>query len=506
MSLINDGTNWVRTSAYMPSNAQPLDTAYFAILANIPNMFNGLAVLPAGQIYSVINGVATPQKQRTSVLKIATYGDSTANYGDSQNPANNDTSYATAAQPSGGAIVLNIALDKHFLPALYPAAKFVTNCGVSGRTVATMITDEATTSSSTTRKIQDAGNNYPDVLLIRGGSINDFTAASYTAQVILEATYQTILANHKKIITWAASSSIGLVMDEGIYGYSAAVANTVGIQAALIRFNADVALYISALNSKNIIFINPVGNTCDSTGAYLPGMSTDGTHLSAVGAITIAIAEQNRIESYYGVSGKTTFTGKNKALNPVFAQESTANGGQYPTNYLPTNQGNSTLQNAAMRLIKDTNWATIDLLVTANGNCGISIPLPYNPTAGGTNPLNIAINDRYGFEMDVSVENLTSGIVYGISRLDMVITTYNQANDALTRIINQNVIQSGNAATSSSGIPGKLVVHLNVHEQVYQEAAANYGTTSSGIVYVILSANAGDVVRIGYANPRIVKL
>jgi lysophospholipase L1-like esterase len=68
-----------------------------------------------------------------------------------------------------------MGIDKFALPMLYPQALLVGNGGVSGDTTANMLLRDGNASSSSRKAITDILALRPDVVLLRGGSINDLT-------------------------------------------------------------------------------------------------------------------------------------------------------------------------------------------------------------------------------------------------------------------------------------------------------------------------------------------
>jgi len=445
--------------------------------------------------------------RRTTKLKLATFGDSTGNFGDSQSPANNDTSVATAPMPVSGSTGITRNIDKIFLQCSYPILEPVTNACTSGRTVATMVTDEQAVSTVSTRKVIDAENNSPDIILFRGDSINDFVQASYP---ITDNAYNLIVSNHKVVLHRLMNTN-AFIISEGIYGYSKGLAgypadaNGDAVRAAIIRFNNEISAYVAGLNKPDrIIYLNPIGINCDSTGAYLAGHSTlaDGIHNSIVGGYYRALAEQAIIEARFGVSSLYKHQGINVQINPLFSLTTAPGYGTVPTNYSWVNPVNSTRQNAKVEVIDGYDWATVELLTTATLATGVQLTLPYNPLVSGTNPLNVAANDKYGFELDFSIKNVTSGLVTHISSLYMRLRTYDVTN-AKSVYLDTTCAFTSDAQAS---IPGRLKMHLATPPYKFQEAAAALGTSSQWIVVFLCDATAGDIIKVGMSNPRIVKL
>ena len=444
---------------------------------------------------------------RMSPLKIATYGDSTAVYGDTQSPANNDTKIATAPMPGVGATTLSRFFDKCALPLLYPMAELVQNCGVSGRTCATMISDETIVSTISTRKVIDADNQSPDVIIFRGVSVNDFDSAVYP---LTQVAYDTIVNNYKLVLSRIMATG-AFVIASGIFGWSKgrpgypADVDGDNTRAAIMRIDADIKGYVENLNMPSqIVYLSSVGINCDSTGAFLPGhtLLSDGVHLSAIGGLARAVEEKNILEAAFGKSRTYLRIGKNLVLNPLFATNGTGGTGVTATGFTWTNTVNCARQNGKIEIINGQSWSTMELLTTATGSTGVDMIMPYNPTAGGTTPLNIAINDLYGFEVDYMLQNMSTNSIMHLTTLYMRVQTYDVTNSF--RVIMEE--KFNNTTDIGSLIPGGLNIHFSTPIIKFQEAAAAYGTSSTWIITMACDSVAGQVLKVGISNPRIVKL
>jgi hypothetical protein len=118
--------------------------------------------------------------------------------------------------------------------------------------------------------------------------------------------------------------------------------------------------------------------------------------------------------------------------------------------------------------------------------------------------LSVIVGDKYGLEVDMYLENITAGVISCIKELTHRVYLYNAANSFFlysdTNAIDADATDTGGAIT------GPLAMHFAHSPIRFNDAAANWGTSSNQIVRVKFYANAGDSIRFGYSNPRLVKL
>lgn len=444
---------------------------------------------------------------RNNILKIAVFGDSNATTGDQTTPANNDTSLFIYAPPVAANVPVTMAMSVIGLSAVYPVAQFVTNCGVGGRTVATMVSDETGARSISSREVIDCANNDPDVIIYRGGSINDLTGFSYTGGVVNESSYQTLVTNHKtvlnRIITLGA-----VVLDCGIYGFNQGLAgypaSPVGtdptgayVRATIVRFNAEIKAYITSLNNPRVVFIDHDGVISDA-GVIRTGYTllTDGKHLNGAGGIKQGLSEKSVIEGIFGKSRKYRYAGKNVQTNPLFASSA----GNIPTGYAQGALGNVTASTKRIGDLAGDIWWTGEYIASAAGTVTMGMQVPFNPTATG---LNVQIGDVYGVEVDFRAENLTTRILTEVKRIRPRLSLFNTAN---TFQVYSDFCNFDDADTGSTHT-GVLELHLAHTPVKFNDAAASWGTNSVlDISFSSKALTAGEVFKIGISNPRIVKL
>ncbi|MDT4329763.1 hypothetical protein RPD76_07565 [Methylomonas sp. MV1] len=455
-------------------------------------------------------------RQAGRVLTFVTLGDSRA--GNTNGYTVTASDKVDMPMPASGTANYNRALQRVILPALYPALKQVANCGTAGITLETFISNEAGARSVTTKTLQDAIALNPDFIIDRIG-INSI------AGITDEASYAVVLTNRKIIIDWEATIGIPVLVDgeqgfsEGMSGF-AANANGDSIRSYVVRFIKDTQAYIDSLHAagqaKNVYFLNSIGVTAAPTGEWIDGLGAKelggagaGRHPTFYGGYATALPELALVRRLFGESRPYLFDGDNKFSNGLFLNYTSSGIGNTATN-VAISSTNCTRQNADIVTVRGKRWQICEGLVTATGQASLQFQILYNPTAAGTDALNVVAGDIYGFELDMFVENLTTGKVAGLSTCRFRVRTFDSAN-AKSINCDLDTINNSNAPASVS-LSGPIQMHMT-HKQRFQESAAAYSGgvlnnfSSSHILMLIDQyAEAGQVIRCGIANPRIVKL
>jgi len=435
------------------------------------------------------------------LVRVATFGDSTANFGGSSGVlSNTDQETVIFAAGLSGATAMQWGLsNKITLPWFYPAARIVANGGISGETTQNMLNRESLPPSPTRRALSDVVAKNPDVLLARCGSINDIFALSlttYATQAQLDAIY----AQHCALLNLMIASPIPLIVDEGIAGYDA-FAGVAGqrtyIRDALIRLNKMYADYVDALKMPGrVVFLDlTAGVSADSTGAFLPGVSpsSDGTHDCIYGGIRRGQAEAAIITAIIGPSAPC----QGRGVNLYGSRASLAVGGALPTGM--SWYAVSTTQASAG--IKSVHGAPMAYYVTgavsATGYVLMNISIPINAGASAPN-IPITAGQKILIECDAEIltndgSPLPAG-VYPNIRADI----YNTGAGRLT-------IDCGSTGGVSQDVAfpvSSLAVHLVTQVIELDEASASIGASTAGWVRWNLPTFApGFEIRVGV--PRI---
>lgn len=349
----------------------------------------GGAVLVNGGV--VLGGAAGPAN--TAPVLVATFGDSTANTGSSYF----DNAVFSAPFPASGATSYVPNVDKWALSMTYPPAYLVGNFGISGETTAQMIARSALASSTTRKAIEDVASVKPDVVIFRGGSINDlFSVTAATKAATIAATY----ARHIKILAGLRTAA-GVVIDQGVYGYSGTGAVDAAVtRQCVVELNAMYKAY--AATQPGVYWMGTLGIVSDEFGAYVSGMANaaDGVHLNNAGQYAMSLVEAALLTKIFGAwGGGPRYKGANLIDNAAFTQVSNQSYGEVPTGFSVVT-ANATRQNAKIEVIDGKSWMTCEFVPTGASPMG-TINIPYSPQSYG-----FSATDTVGAEIDIMIESL----------------------------------------------------------------------------------------------------
>ena len=423
------------------------------------------------------NTVKTISVRRTP-LRVATFGDSTATMA----AGNTDLQYFDAPFPASGATVIGPDIAKFCLNHYYPQAYLVGCGGIGGETTTQMLARDTAGASATRRAIADVLNLAPDVVILRGGSINNLatiTPGTY------DATIATCFAEHVKIINRLLAGGV-VVIDEGIYGYSSeAVLYPALARSALLVVDKMIADYAADQKRYDLVYINS-GLRDQSTGYYYSGMSYDGVHLSFTGQIRVAKLEAAALARIFGESGGCRFNGQNLISNALFAATSSVGYGTVPTGYSVV-ATNGAAANAKIEVIDGKPWMTVEITPSAAA-CSSDIYIPFNASTFG-----IVANDILGFELDIMVQSMTGN-------MPPAPTDFFVRND-LYKTAAGRVIAT-EFTTSLAELDGPIRAHSSIRYRCQEASAA---LTASSNAYFRYRTDGMTPYKIGISSPRLVK-
>ena len=390
---------------------------------------------------------------RRTPVRVAVFGDSTANLGTLTSPNSQDVASVTAAFPGSGATSIGFAsFEKTWLPSKYPMAHIVANLGVSGETTTQMLARDGAAGSTTRKAIQDGLDLSPDVFLFRGASINDLTSVtSSTWQSTADATF----ARHAELVARMVSGGV-VVLDWGVLGFSGSATDPASTRMALKYLNGLIREYAKQFSGK-VFYCDPIlAGIQAADGNFVSGLSNDGTHLNMTGGYLQGTHEADILSSIFGPSSDVRYPGLNVVPNALFHTQTSGV--------------------ASGITINPTNITTLLIYVTA-------------PVSG------VALNDTYGFEFDFFFKGLNGHVptpttIYG--RVDL-------AKTAAGRVIDQ-VSGVDYGRMPADGFTGKIVFP----PFKIQETGANL--TLNGFLINVSTSDASGSFRVGIANPRMVKL
>lgn len=419
---------------------------------------------------------------RTSTLRVATFGDSTSDF--SSKSTTNTTAWDEAF--SSGTTQITRRQEKLLTAALYGQTFMVGNGGIGGQRTQQMLDRSLAASSATRKAMEDIIALAPDVVLLRGGSINDLT---FFTPPITQQNINDMVARHKTIIDTFANAGIW-VISAGIYGYSAAT-NTAQVQAAIVNFNAQIAAY----SRSRFRFIDINGITHDGTGAFKSGISADGTHLQNKGGYLVAQMEAAVLRSIFGVSSGLRYAGVNVIPNADLLATTTNAIGTVGNGWA-VGATNLTRANCKVETINGVLMQTGEFTPTADGAIG-SIAVPFG-VSGGSPTIPLVVGDVYGVEVDIYLAGLAGAPPPAgqfFSRLSLF-----QTGNVIRNIYGPVEPAFGDA------YPEAIQLHANLEPITIQAASANL-TTSSDLKVNFTMGTAGDRTpfKLGF-NARMVKL
>lgn len=475
------------------------------LLGNAPNLYNADGS-PAGQVGldgkeypSSVSGAGLPI--RGAQLRGATFGDSTANFGEMGNGIGvTDQEYMTLTAAVAGTVAMACAGSKMWLKHIYPAFYPLANGGISGETTTQMLARDGAGASTTRRAVADVVSKKPDVVLLRGASINDILGLSLAS---LASDAQVNAIRDRRInLSYKLASGCGLVIDEGCAGFDASSgtppANLALVRDCVARLNAALATHYATNAPTNIAWLTPVGLTCDSTGAYLPGytLSTDGTHLSLKAQIVVAQAEKTIIEYRFGRSAKVAFPGQNLLTSLAYLPVA----GSLPTGFAWSTAGTVGTATDAIELDAAGEVGMRRSVASAGASAQVNLALPLNIYTGAPSPaITVTSGMKLGVEFDWTVAtNDGSLLLTGLS----VNTRLDIRNTGTGRIVLDDGIatETGSADFGVSSMSGHFAAQL-----LLNDVTANIAATSSWQWQVKLPVlAAGYTLRV--KNPRVVQL
>jgi hypothetical protein len=448
----------------------------------------GGRVLRIGESSAPLNGT------RTDPVRVAVFGDSTANFGGTQGSGAaaglQDTTLVIPDAWNSGAKTFGISIDKFAADLFYPQMYVVACGGISGETTTAMVARDTAGSSTTRKAVTDIINLAPHVVILRGGSINDLLAVtSGTVAATVAATY----ANHILLINRFLSAGI-CVIDEGVFGFTNGTANTATDQAstrsAVLQLNALYATYAQSFPSSILTFIEPNGLTHDGTGAYISTISTDGTHPNVFGQLAIGREEALAMSLLFGASACRRFQGTNVITNALMANAAAGTA----TGYTVAASGVASVANKQIEVIDGKVFQTAEWTLAAGTNTA-TINIPFDPSA-----MAILVNDIYGFEFDFYFKGLN-----GYVPTPSALTLTGQARVDNTVGGGQVYVNRLAGSTGYGSLTDGIVGHIALTPVKFGDVSANFAATSRFQAVATITDSAG-VFKMGVGNPRIVKL
>lgn len=441
-------------------------------------------------------------RMRNIPLRVVLFGDSQANVGSTiVIPDNQKIDISSATDWNSGSLSLRVQCRKWMLPSFYPQAYLVGNCGISGNSTFAMLARDTAAVSTTRKAIKDVIDLSPDVIIYRGGSINNLASVTTSGDLVTRVT--DAIAQNTEILRRFLGSNVPVLVT-GIYGYSSTTmysGDPALIRSAIVQINTTLKTICEA-NPNMLAYIDPVGTVADVEGNFLDprmyvdsGVGDNGVHLSGWGQYLMAAIEAIPLTKWFGRSTNMRYRGNNLYPDPLLIAETTQ---AYGKTYggLTCASSNATIANAKLEYINGKRFQTVEVTATvAQGNGELRIP--FNPTPTG---LNVAIGETYGFEYDFYLEALTPGAI--LYNENQRINFSNNVGGGLISF-EQAMLDGG---TQLRQLPSTPIHRHITHQPILIGANGSDLTTSSRWYINIALGSVGDKVKIGVANPRIVKL
>jgi len=347
-----------------------LATANAWAAANPSSLFNGLLATAGGAQVTwsgsawvgassdgVMENIEPTKISMNRLPRGATFGDSTADCGGpSGTNGISDIEYCitSAGVQSNGNITVKGC-------PLFTKRRFnlVANCGRVGETTTQMLARSSIAYSNIRKSIEDVIAKKPDFVMFHGGSINDITSFDSSTP---SASFSDVSNRHIKIVKRFLNAGVP-VIDTGIYGYDGKggveATKLAAIRAGIVQINSEISA--EASKYKQWMFVSSEG-VVSTSGAYIAGMTDDGTHLSTSGANAIGAAMATEYDKLFVCLGTSA-----EQFTTVYSGATWANGTQ-PTDspYVgPTgiNVGTQTCTPQLWSIPFDVTAATNELLV-----------------------------------------------------------------------------------------------------------------------------------------------
>lgn len=292
---------WMATNAYpagawfgdcgQPTLAQlyALPTTYLAFGARASVLGIQYAYGAAGWVEAG-GGVLAPTILSRH-LRICTFGSSLAT--PNANVAEWDIENLNIAIPASG--FLPRTMSPLGAPSLYMGRNYLVGVGgIGGNNSADMLARSIATPSSSRKSVTDIISKKPDIVLMMGGTINDIKGTIAGSDV--EAVASSSFGKHEKVVNMFTSQGT-YVIDMGVYGYSGGGSgDTATIQAVAVSVNNKCKSI-----SSPYYRLWDVDGVMGENGGFYPANTTDGVHLSSLGAFVAGLQQKKIIDKLFRV-------------------------------------------------------------------------------------------------------------------------------------------------------------------------------------------------------------
>ena len=418
-------------------------------------------------------------------LRIATFGDSTANVGRIHDSTAVPITAVTATATDSVGIEEAAVWA---LPVHFPMAQLVGNFGIDGNDTQRMLApDRVAPYTLQPMSIQALINAAPDLVVLRGGSINDLQGANPSNVAGLVAT---CIDNHREILRRMVVDGGLKVLDCGIFGYgdgSLATSGSAGtVRSALLQVNAALAA-MAAEFGNSVRYVSPLNTLHDGNGRFIPGMTVDGLHLSLAGGLAQARLEADALTAWLGASTGNAYPGTNLMFNA--GMQTTTGPGVTPVGYVATGW-NAAIDNQRVESIGGKTFYTVRAGLPS-ASSAVLMYLPFDLRAFGA-------GEVIGCEFDFFYERQsgsTPRFVEFAARQDYV-----WSGNRVTHYAEFSARESSAATGSLNGrivfLPFRLPAGGGAYDPNQSQLLLHLGFGTSG----------SSELKVGIGNPRLVRV
>ncbi|MBL8344434.1 MAG: SGNH/GDSL hydrolase family protein [Rubrivivax sp.] len=376
------------------------------------------------------------------------------------------------------------------LPTHYPMAQLIGHFGIDGQDTLLMLADDRTAPfTGQPMAIQDVIDAAPDLVILRGGSINDLQSVSASSA---STAVSNCLTNHRTILQRMVNGGLK-VLDCGIFGYGdgslANNSNPTVVRNALLQVNAGLATMAGSFGSS-VRYVSPLNTLHDSTGRFLSGMTIDGLHLSLAGGLAQAKLEADAMTAWLGAGTGTAYPGTNLMLNA--AMTATGAPGVTPTGYSAAGS-NAAVSNQLVETIGGKTFFTTRASLPI-GSSSVVMRLPFKLSG-------LATNEVIGCEFDFLCERV-SGSTPRLTEFDAR-QEYVWSGGRITHYAGYSARATSAATTTAASLTGR-VVFLPFK---LPASGATFDSANQSDLWLNLGfgTSASSVVKVGVGNPRLVR-
>jgi hypothetical protein len=418
-------------------------------------------------------------------LRVVTFGDSTANVG----RIHSSTAVPINAVAVSGSDTVGIGeMAIWALPVHFPMAQLIGHFGIDGQDTSLMLADDRQAPfTGQPMAIQDVINIAPNLVILRGGSINDLQGATSSN---IGAVVANCVANHRQIVQRMVDGGLK-VLDCGIFGYgdgSLANAGSPGsVRSALLQVNNALATMAGEFGNA-VRYVSPLNALHDASGRFLPGMTNDGIHLSLAGGLAQARLEADVIAPWLGAGTGTAYPGTNLMVNANM--QSTGGPGVTPVGYSAFGFDN-VVDNQQVESIGGKTFFTVRVTLPAAGSY-VVMRLPF-ALAG------LGANEVIGCEFDFFFDRLSGSV----PRLVEVDARQDFAWGGGTVVHRAGFSARATSTTTTFPLSGRIVF---LPFRLPASGSSFFpGQTLLGL-NLGFAASSSSVVKIGIGNPRLARV